>query len=170
MKTSAALRNTTARNPSHLGSYRKGPSGNSAASFASIGSMGGATANGELTASRPASPRSGRLAPDPNGFASRSHEATTNNGVDPTELREPSRLRAFVIEVVNSALQLRDERIGLLKLQAACRRWTGRTAGRSPAVISLQRFHEIVLARALLDEARDASSHGLEIRSELHHI
>src|SRR5438128_285673 len=43
MYTSAAPRNTIARNPSHLGSNRKLPAGGSAcSSLASIGSIGGA--------------------------------------------------------------------------------------------------------------------------------
>src|SRR2546426_5371279 len=43
MYTSAAPRNTIARNPSHLGSNRKSPSsGRASASLASIGSIGGA--------------------------------------------------------------------------------------------------------------------------------
>ena len=42
-----APRKTIARNPSHFGSYRKpSPTGSSVASFASIGSIGGAIANG----------------------------------------------------------------------------------------------------------------------------
>src|SRR5882757_5563060 len=45
MNTSAAPRNTIARKPSHLGSYRNAPSeGSSVASFASIGSIGGGIA------------------------------------------------------------------------------------------------------------------------------
>src|SRR6266849_1827973 len=45
MYTSDPPRKTSARNPSHLGSYRKAPVGSSSASFASIGSIGGSTAN-----------------------------------------------------------------------------------------------------------------------------
>ena len=47
MNTSEPPRNTIARKPSHLGSYRKpSPAGSSSASFASIGSIGGAIGNG----------------------------------------------------------------------------------------------------------------------------
>src|SRR4029077_9353133 len=45
MKTSEPPRNTMARNPSHFGSYKKGPAGIACASFASIGSMGGSMGN-----------------------------------------------------------------------------------------------------------------------------
>src|SRR6266849_4772093 len=46
MNTSSLLRNTIARNPSHLGSNRKSPSrGISSATFASMGSTGGRTGN-----------------------------------------------------------------------------------------------------------------------------
>src|SRR5437867_7240574 len=44
MYTSDSPRNTIARKPSHFGSYKNGPAGSSSASFASIGSIGGATA------------------------------------------------------------------------------------------------------------------------------
>src|SRR5437773_7328723 len=45
MNNSDPPRKTIARNPSHFGSYRNAPTGSSSASFASIGSIGGSTAN-----------------------------------------------------------------------------------------------------------------------------
>src|SRR4051794_12138504 len=41
MKTSPPPRKTSARNPSHFGSYRNAPTGSCSIDFASIGSIGG---------------------------------------------------------------------------------------------------------------------------------
>src|SRR5258705_10071487 len=53
MKTSSAPRNTMARNPSHLGSYKNPPpSGSVSASLASIGSIGGSIIDMQDTVAR----------------------------------------------------------------------------------------------------------------------
>ena len=67
-------------------------------------------------------------------------------------------------------LQLRDQRVGLLKLQAARSRWGERTARGSPSVVGFQRFQDVALAVSLPDHAGDSIPHGLHVRSKLHDI
>src|SRR5580693_122611 len=81
-----------------------------------------------------------------------------------TRLRYRSRMWRSLL------LQLCEQRIGLLKLQAARRRWTGGTSPGSPAVVGFEYVHDVVLALALLDQTGHAIAHGFEVCPKRDHI